>query len=72
MGARDARIDGRARCVGAILPSQRREYVEWITDAKSETTRLRRLEQAVEWIAEGKPRHRKYQKLPTDTPRSGR
>jgi uncharacterized protein YdeI (YjbR/CyaY-like superfamily) len=41
-------------------PSQRREYVEWITEAKSEETRQRRLEQAVEWMAEGKPRHWKY------------
>jgi uncharacterized protein YdeI (YjbR/CyaY-like superfamily) len=43
-------------------PSQRREYVEWITDAKSEATRARRLEQAVEWISEGKTRHWKYAK----------
>ncbi len=41
-------------------PSHRREYVEWITEAKSEDTRQRRLEQAVEWMAEGKPRHWKY------------
>ncbi len=42
-------------------PSQRREYVEWLTDAKREDTRARRLEQAVEWMAEGKRRHWKYQ-----------
>ena len=41
-------------------PSHRREYVEWITDAKSEATREKRLEQAVEWIAEGKTRHWRY------------
>lgn len=41
-------------------PSQKREYIEWITGAKSEETRKRRLEQAVEWIAEGKPRNWKY------------
>jgi uncharacterized protein YdeI (YjbR/CyaY-like superfamily) len=41
-------------------PSHRREYVEWIIEAKSEETRQRRLEQAVEWIAEGKPRNWKY------------
>lgn len=43
-------------------PSQRREYVAWITDAKSEATRAKRLEQAVEWMSEGKIRHWKYAK----------
>lgn len=43
-------------------PSARREYVEWITDAKSDATRQKRLQQAVEWMAEGKQRHWKYQR----------
>jgi uncharacterized protein YdeI (YjbR/CyaY-like superfamily) len=43
-------------------PSHRREYVEWITEAKREETRARRLQQAVEWLAEGKPRNWKYTK----------
>jgi uncharacterized protein YdeI (YjbR/CyaY-like superfamily) len=42
-------------------PSCKREYVEWIADAKREETRERRIEQAVEWIAEGKQRNWKYQ-----------
>ena len=42
--------------------SQRREYSEWIADAKSDATRVRRLEQAMEWIAEGKSRNWKYQR----------
>lgn len=41
-------------------PSQRREYVEWITEAKREDTRQRRIAQAVEWLADGKPRNWKY------------
>jgi uncharacterized protein YdeI (YjbR/CyaY-like superfamily) len=41
-------------------PGQRREYIEWITEAKREDTRQRRLAQAVEWMAEGKPRNWKY------------
>jgi uncharacterized protein YdeI (YjbR/CyaY-like superfamily) len=41
-------------------PSHRREYVEWITEAKGEDTRRRRLETAVGWMAEGKPRNWKY------------
>lgn len=42
--------------------SARKEYVEWITGAKSEDTRDKRMEQAIEWMAEGKPRHWKYMK----------
>ena len=42
--------------------SKRREYVEWITEAKTDSTRHKRLLQAVEWIAEGKSRNWKYQK----------
>ena len=38
----------------------RKEYVEWITSAKTDATRDRRLAQAIEWMAEGKPRNWKY------------
>lgn len=41
--------------------SHRKEYLEWITEAKREETRKKRIEQALEWLAEGKPRHWKYQ-----------
>jgi len=43
-------------------PSHRREYVQWITEAKTDETRKRRLDQAIEWIAEGKARNWKYMK----------
>jgi uncharacterized protein YdeI (YjbR/CyaY-like superfamily) len=43
-------------------PSHRREYVEWITQAKTEETRKKRLDAAVEWMSEGKPRNWKYMK----------
>ena len=46
----------------AFSPSHRREYMEWIGEAKGEDTRARRLEQALEWMAEGKPRNWKYMK----------
>jgi uncharacterized protein YdeI (YjbR/CyaY-like superfamily) len=46
----------------AFPPSAKRDYIEWLLDAKTEATRQRRLEQAVEWIAEGKRRFWKYQK----------
>jgi uncharacterized protein YdeI (YjbR/CyaY-like superfamily) len=45
----------------AFSPSCKREYVEWIADAKREETRDKRIAQAVEWIAEGKQRNWKYQ-----------
>lgn len=44
----------------AFTPGAMHEYVDWLTEAKTEATRLRRLEQAVEWIAEGKSRNWKY------------
>lgn len=43
-------------------PSHKREYVEWVTEAKAEATRTRRLETAVTWMAEGKVRNWKYVK----------
>ena len=43
-------------------PSFRKEYVNWIVDAKTETTRNKRMEQALEWISEGKGRNWKYEK----------
>ena len=46
----------------AFSPSHQREYVEWITGAKKEETRLRRLAQAVVWLAEGKPQSWRYEK----------
>jgi uncharacterized protein YdeI (YjbR/CyaY-like superfamily) len=41
-------------------PSHKREYVEWITEAKTEATRTKRLQTAIEWMADGKPRNWKY------------
>ena len=43
-------------------PSFKREYVDWMVDAKAEATRLCRMEQALEWLAEGKARNWKYAK----------
>ena len=43
-------------------PSHRREYIEWITEAKREETRAKRLSQTIEWLAEGKSRNWKYQR----------
>lgn len=40
--------------------SNKKEYVEWITEAKTESTRKKRLDTAVQWLAEGKVRNWKY------------
>lgn len=45
----------------AFSPSHRREYVEWIEEAKREETRRKRLATAIDWMAEGKSRNWKYQ-----------
>ncbi len=43
-------------------PSFRKEYNMWIADAKTEATRNKRIQQAIEWILEGKGRNWKYEK----------
>ncbi len=43
-------------------PSHKRDYIEWLTEAKTEATRERRLETAIAWMEEGKPRNWKYMK----------
>jgi len=43
-------------------PSHKREYAEWIAEAKTAETRERRVATAVEWVAEGKSRNWKYEK----------
>lgn len=44
-----------------FAPSHRREYSEWVSEAKRPETRAARVAQSVEWIAEGKQRNWKYQ-----------
>jgi uncharacterized protein YdeI (YjbR/CyaY-like superfamily) len=46
----------------AFSPSNKKEYVLWVAEAKTEDTRNKRLEQAIEWMAAGKPRNWKYMK----------
>jgi uncharacterized protein YdeI (YjbR/CyaY-like superfamily) len=40
--------------------SHKKEYVDWITDAKREETRTKRLKLAIQWLAQGKPQNWKY------------
>lgn len=58
--ALDANPGAKATLDG-FSPSARRDYLEWITDAKQEATRAKRIATAVEWLAEGKKRHWKYE-----------
>lgn len=41
--------------------SARRDYLEWISEAKQPATRAKRITTAIEWLSEGKRRHWKYQ-----------
>jgi uncharacterized protein YdeI (YjbR/CyaY-like superfamily) len=45
----------------AFSTSKKRDYIEWLTEAKTDATREKRLDQAIEWMAEGKARHWKYE-----------
>ena len=42
--------------------SNKKDYIQWITEAKTDATRETRLATAVEWISEGKVRNWKYLK----------
>ena len=44
----------------AVSTSNKREYIAWVTEAKIEETREKRLATAIEWMAEGKIRNWKY------------
>ncbi|MES2847429.1 MAG: DUF5655 domain-containing protein [Bacteroidota bacterium] len=46
----------------AFPPGKRKDYIVWLIEAKSEDTRNKRMETAIEWIAEGKSRNWKYEK----------
>lgn len=45
----------------SLPPSAKRDYVEWITSAKREATRDKRLATTIEWLSEGKRRNWKYE-----------
>jgi uncharacterized protein YdeI (YjbR/CyaY-like superfamily) len=46
----------------AFSTSQKREYVDWVTEAKTEATREKRMKTTLEWVAQGKIRNWKYLK----------
>lgn len=46
----------------AFPPGARRDYIEWITEAKRDATRAKRLATTIEWLADGKRRNWKYER----------
>lgn len=63
-----AALKGNKRALAAFeafSPSHKREYIEWITEAKTGATRQRRMLTAIEWIAGGKSRNWKYERQPS-------
>lgn len=57
------RKDRKARATfDAFAPSHRREYAEWVAEAKREETKAKRVAQAIEMLAEGKTRNWKYER----------
>jgi len=53
--------DAAADTFNSFPYSKKKDYVEWITEAKTDATREKRLATTIEWLAEGKSRHWKYQ-----------
>ncbi len=52
----------KARAVlDSLPPSAQRDYFEWIGEAKQDATRTKRIATAIEWLADGKRRHWKYE-----------
>ena len=54
--------DAAAKGFKTLSPSHRRGYIEWITEAKTEPTRKKRIATTIEWLTEGKSRNWKYER----------
>lgn len=50
-----------AKTFAEFSHSHRKEYAEWIAEAKTDATREKRLKQALEWLTKGKSKNWKYQ-----------
>lgn len=51
-----------ANIFGNFSPSHKKEYIEWINEAKTQETKNKRIATTIEWVAENKPRNWKYMK----------
>lgn len=56
-----ARDDAASATFDGFPPSARRDYCEWIAEARRPETGAKRIADAVEWMREGKKRHWKYE-----------
>ncbi len=56
-----ARAPKAKAALDGFPPSAQRDYFEWISEAKQDATRAKRIATAIEWLSEGKRRHWKYQ-----------
>ena len=56
-----ARAPKAKAALEAFPPSAQRDYFEWISEARQDATRQKRIATAVEWLSEGKRRHWKYE-----------
>lgn len=61
LAAELARFQGARERWDTFAPSHRREYLEWLVEAKRSETRAKRMAQAAEWVADGKKRNWKYE-----------
>ena len=52
---------GAKEVFDSFTDAQRRDYIDWVTSAKREATREKRVATAAEWISEGKRRNWKYE-----------
>ena len=60
-GAALAKAPKAKAALDGFPPSAQREYLEWISEAKQDATRQKRIGDAVAWLSEGKRRHWKYE-----------
>lgn len=56
-----ARAPKAKAALNGFPPSAQRDYLEWIAEAKQDSTRAKRITTAIEWLGEGKKRNWKYQ-----------
>lgn len=56
------RAPGARAALDSFPPGARRDYVEWIAEAKQDSTRSKRIATAVEWLSEGKRRNWRYER----------
>lgn len=56
----------------AFPPSCRREYVEWVGEAKRDETRAKRIATAIDWLSEGKRHNWRYEKKGAPAPADSR